>query len=323
MSTTRIPLLFGTMTMGVRGKNTVRNHDLKECQEIINVFYKHGHKELDTARTYAEGTTEGHLAQLDLKDCSMDTKVYPVRPGDHHPEKLRATFKTSLKSLARDKVRVLYLHAPDRTIPFEDTLQEVNALYNEGLFETFGLSNYAAWEVAEIVSTCKKNNWIVPKIYQAMYNAVTRSIESELVPCCRKFGLRIVVYNPLAGGFFAGKISSINDTPATGSRFDPKAGNTGLMYRQRYLKDGYFQILPMLKEVADKHGLKLTEIALRWAQHHSVLTPEDGIILGVSSAKQLEQNCLDSEKGPLPDDVVAALEEAYKIVGFDAPPYWR
>lgn len=46
------------MTMGVQGKNGVRNHDLNECQEIIDVFHRYGHKELDTARMYAEGTTE-------------------------------------------------------------------------------------------------------------------------------------------------------------------------------------------------------------------------------------------------------------------------
>lgn len=73
----------------------------------------------------------------------------------------------------------------------------------------------------------------------------------------------------------------------------------------------------------DKHDLRLTEIALRWCEHHSVLTPEDGIILGASSAAQLEQNCSDCEKGPLPAEVVDALDEAYKIVGVHAPTYWR
>ncbi|THH05376.1 hypothetical protein EW145_g4847 [Phellinidium pouzarii] len=294
MASTRVPLLFGTMNMGVQGKNAVRNHDLQECQEIIDVFYKYGHKELDTARVYAEGTTEEY------------DRVFPVNPGDHHPAKLRATFKTSLEKLSRSKVRVLYLHAPDRSIAFEDTLREINALYNEGRFEFFGLSSYAAWEVndhnlcsaasdlcyltsfkvAEIAITCKKNGWIQPKIYQAMYNAITRSMESELVPCCRKYGLRIVIYNPLA-------LPSI------------------------------FMAVTLRPAFQDKHGLRLTEVALRWVQHHSVLTPEDGIVLGASSAAQLEQNCLDSEKGPLPDDVVVALDEACKIVGFDAPSYWR
>ena len=73
----------------------------------------------------------------------------------------------------------------------------------------------------------------------------------------------------------------------------------------------------------EKHQLRLTEIALRWLQHHSVLTPQDGIILGASSAAQLQQNLEDSEKGPLPDEVVKALDEARLIVGASAPTYWR
>jgi Predicted oxidoreductases (related to aryl-alcohol dehydrogenases) len=74
-----------------------------------------------------------------------------------------------------------------------------------------------------------------------------------------------------------------------------------------------------------KHNLRLTEIALRWCQHHSVLTPEDGIILGASSASQIEQNCEDSTKGPLPDLVVEALDLAHRMVTLhgSAPSYWR
>lgn len=60
-------------------------------------------------------------------------RVLPTNPGDHHPAKLRETFKASLNFLAPHKARVLYLHAPDRSIPFEDTVREVNELYKEGL----------------------------------------------------------------------------------------------------------------------------------------------------------------------------------------------
>ncbi|OBZ75234.1 Aflatoxin B1 aldehyde reductase member 2 [Grifola frondosa] len=319
---TRIPLLFGTMTMGEAGKNGVRTSDLKECQEIIDVFFKYGHKELDTARIYADGTTEPLLAKLDLKDATIDTKVFPSKPGDHAPAALRSTFQTSLKLLSPFNVRVLYLHAPDRSVAFEDTLREINELYKKGLFKTFGLSNYAAWEVAEIVGICKANGWVQPKIYQAMYNAITRDMEAELVPCCRKFGLRIVIYNPLAGGFFAGKVASPDAEAPKGGRFDPSS-RMGTMYRARYLKGGYFEALKFLEPIAQKHQLRLTEIALRWCQHHSKLTPQDGIILGASSSAQLEQNCQDSEKGPLPEEILKALDEARLIVGASAPTYWR
>ncbi|KAH9934762.1 Aldo/keto reductase [Fomitopsis serialis] len=300
---TRVPLIFGTMTMGEAGKNGVRTSDPGECQEIVDM--------------YAEGTTESVPAtQLKLpSDVTVDTKVFPVNPGDHSPEKLRAIFQTSLKLLTPLKARVLYLHAPDRSVPFEETLHEVNELYKQGLFQIFGLSNYASWEVAEIVSICKAKGYVQPKIYQAMYNAVTREMEAELVPCCRKFGLRIVIYNPLAGGLFAGKVAAPDADAPKGGRFDPSS-KMGAMYRARYLKGGYFEALNYLKPIAEKHNLRLTEIALRWCQHHSALTPADG-------CAQLEQNCADSEKGPLPEEVLKALDQAKLIVGSEAPTYWR
>jgi aflatoxin B1 aldehyde reductase len=79
------------MTMGEPGKNGVRNHEEKDCQEILDVFFNHGHTELDTARMYAEGTTEAvsldsvahalsdrgawqYLASLDLRSATIDTK---------------------------------------------------------------------------------------------------------------------------------------------------------------------------------------------------------------------------------------------------------
>ncbi|KAH7930820.1 Aldo/keto reductase [Leucogyrophana mollusca] len=321
---TRVPLIFGTMTMGSPGKNGVRTSDQSSCQEILDVFFNYGHTELDTARGYGEGTTEQMLAALNLRSATIDTKVPPRPPGNHAPEALRAAFHKSLQTLKRDKVRVLYLHAPDRSVPFEDTAREVNRLYGEGKFEIFGLSNFAAWEVAEVVSICKANGWVQPKIYQVMYNAITRDMETELLPCCRKFGIRIVIYNPLAGGLFAGKVMSTEDSVPDGSRFDART-NQGANYRARYLKEGYFKALELIKGVAEKHGIRMTEIALRWCQHHSVLAPEDGVILGASSAVQLEDNCSDSAKGPLPDEVLHVLDEANRIVKAhgSTPKYFR
>ena len=72
-----------------------------------------------------------------LRDTAANTnkarRVYPVHPGDHSPEKLRATFQTSLNLLSPLKPRVLYLHAPDRSVPFEETLFEINELHKQGL----------------------------------------------------------------------------------------------------------------------------------------------------------------------------------------------
>jgi aflatoxin B1 aldehyde reductase len=81
---------------------------------------------------YAHRSQLQYLGKLDLKDATIDTKVYPYKAGVHEPTQLREHFLTSLKALNRDKVRVFYLHAPDRSVPFEDTLRECNKLHEEG-----------------------------------------------------------------------------------------------------------------------------------------------------------------------------------------------
>lgn len=85
----------------------------------------------------------------------MDTKFSPRTdlglgvPTTHRPEHLREALKQSLAISSRsetDEVDMWYLHAPDRSTPYEDTLREVNDLYKQGYFKHFGISNYAAWK---------------------------------------------------------------------------------------------------------------------------------------------------------------------------------
>jgi aflatoxin B1 aldehyde reductase len=157
--------------------------------------------------------------------------------------------------------------------------------------------------------------------------AVARSIEPELIPCCRKYNIDIVVYNPLAGGIFSGKIKSKDMVPESG-RFSNTSERTGQMYRERYFKDATFEALRIIEPVAEKHNLTLLEIALRWCIHHSQLKTRakggnDGVIIGVSSFEQLESNLKDLEKGPLPEDVVQALDEAWMVAKASAPNYFR
>lgn len=82
------------------------------------------------------------------------------------------------------------------------------------------------------------------------------------------------------------------------------------MYQARYFKDKYFDAIEIIRPVAEKHNLTLLEVALRWMIHHSQLDYKvgDGVIIGCSSLAQLESNLADFEKGPLPEDVLAALD---------------
>eukprot|EP01112_Ceratiomyxa_fruticulosa_P015279 TRINITY_DN4469_c0_g1_i1.p1 TRINITY_DN4469_c0_g1~~TRINITY_DN4469_c0_g1_i1.p1 ORF type:complete len:337 (-),score=74.63 TRINITY_DN4469_c0_g1_i1:53-1063(-) len=322
----RVQVVFGAMTFG-NGAEQSRVRDLDTCAQILDVFQKFGHNEIDTARVYGGGTSEEYLAKLEWKKRGivMATKFYPTNggrlssiatePTTHEPKNTRKYLDISLQALGTDKIDLWYFHGPDRiSCSFEEQMRGVNKLYEEGRFKRFGLSNYAAWEVAQICGICEKNGWIKPTVYQGVYNALHRSVEPELFPCLRAHGIAFYAFNPLGGGFLCGKFDK--DTPVeVGSRFDPHK-TQGSMYRKRYWNEQYFAALDLIRPVAAKHGLTLTEVALRWINHHSLLAPEhkDAIIIGASSVKHIEENLIDLEKGPLPQDVIDKVNEAWELV---------
>ncbi|OJI96819.1 hypothetical protein ASPVEDRAFT_36205 [Aspergillus versicolor CBS 583.65] len=317
--------ILGLMTYGTDESAGARITSLDEFNKHLDYIQQQGFNEVDTARLYIGGAQEAFTAQAKWKErgLKLATKVYPTAPGLHKPDALRERFETSLKELGTDQVDIFYLHAPDRSVPFDETLEAVNELHKEGKFVQLGLSNFTAFELAEVVTLCNERGWVRPTIFQAMYNAITRSIETELIPACKRYGIEIVIYNPLAGGIFSGKYKT-KDIPAEG-RYSDKS-KSGEMYRKRYFRDATFDALAVIEPVVQKHGLTLPETALRWVHHHSKLNIDDGrdgIIIGVSSFAQLESNLRDVQKGPLPEEVVEALDNAWLVAKPTAPDYWH
>lgn len=262
----------------------------------------------------------------------MDTKLYPsagtaMQKHEQYtrkPEDVRKGLMNSLKALKCGKVDMFYPHGPDRKTPFEDTLREVDKLYQEGYLKRFGISNCVSWEVTKICEICEKNGWVKPTVYQGIYNVLQRSIEAELFPCLRHYSISLYAFQPLAGGFLTGRYKRDQTDFEPGSRFDPKKFQ-GALHRGRYWNDAYFDAMDTIRAVAEKHGLADAEVALRLLEHHSQMKRElnDAIIVGASSTKHLEGNLTDLEKGPLPEDVLDALGTAWLQVKAVAPKYWH
>jgi len=301
---------------------------VEDAKKVLATLKEYGVDDIDTARVYGDGTTETYIAKAGATDGTFQIAT-KVAPPFHKPTDLREKLETSLKELGVKSVDILYLHAPQRDVPFKDTCEEMNKLHKEGKFKIFGVSNYHSWEVAHMVEICRANGWVAPTLYQVMYNAIARDPEGELFTACKFYGIDVVFYNPLAGGLLTGRYKS-SEMPKEGRFSDVNQQASGKMYRERYLnKPQYFEALEHIEPVAKKHGLTLVEVALRWAHHHSALnvnqgtTTGDGIIIGASSDAQLRQNLDALKKGPLPDDVVQALDEAWLIVKAVAPTYWR
>lgn len=324
--------MYGPLT--VSGAEQARVHNLDDCAKILDVFQRFGHSEIDVARTYAGGSSEEYLGLLKWQERGLvvDTKISPRAPAassaspryTHKPEDLRRALKDSLAALKADKVDMWYLHAPDHNTPYEDTLREVNKLYNEGYFRRFGISNYSAWETAQICEICIRNGWKKPDAYQGVYNALHRAVEPELFPCLRYYGVSFYEYNPVAGGFLTDKYQRDTAEHEAGSRFDP-ARIQGAHYRNRYWNDAYFDALDVVRPAAASLGISTAEAALRWVRYHSQLRGEhgDAIIIGASSADQLQGNLTSLEKGPLPDEAVRAFDEGWAIARAVTKPYFH
>ena len=212
---------------------------------------------------------------------------------------------------------------PQPNTPYEETLETINELYNAGYFQRFGISNYPAWEVAQICELCARNGWKKPDVYQGVYHALQRAAEPELFKCLRHYGIAFYMFSPVAGGMLTDKYQRDTTEHEDGSRFDPKKMQ-GVKFRQRYWNETYFDALDAIRPVAKKHEITTAEAAVRWATHHSALKKEygDAIITGASSAAQLEENLTNLEKGPLPEDLVKAFDAGWETVKGVAGPYF-
>ena len=309
-------LILGTMTFGDQVDQSV-------AETLLAGFTAAGHNEIDTAHTYCEGRTEEMLGRILTPASHVDlyiaSKVNPWNDGGLKPAEVQRQFGEILQRLGRDSIDLLYLHSPDLETPIAQTLAACFELFQQGRFRHFGLSNFAAWQVAEVVELCRHNGWMQPEVYQGMYNALTRDVERELFPCLRNYGMRFYAYNPLAGGLLTGKHLTPQQVPDAG-RFKAKSN-----YLERYWKQEYFDVLQELRRACADSGLEPVEVAMGWLVNHSLLDAQrgDGIILGVSSLDHLEKNMAACATAPLPPAILEILDRGWEIIKPNCFSYFR
>ncbi|KNC87604.1 hypothetical protein SARC_00304 [Sphaeroforma arctica JP610] len=311
-----LKVVLGTMTFPSKVS-------LEETKEILNNFKASGedYDEADTALIYGSGEVEKILGKAGFDGLEMACKANPSEGGLSR-EVVKAQLTTSLSSLQAQQCDIFYLHQPDHCVPILDTLKGVDDCHQAGLFTRFGLSNFAAWEVVEIYYLCKAHGFILPSVYQGMYNCVTRMIEPELIPALRHLGMSFYAYNPLAGGVLTGRYNIDDNVP--GGRFD-KDTPWGRIYRQRFWYPEFFKQLDRYRAECEKANVTQADAAIRWVVHHSQLKRElgDAIIIGGSSAHHIQTNLDACRMGPLPASVCEIIDEMEKTLRPTCPRYNR
>ena len=197
-----ISTVLGTMEFG-------RRASLEESTKMVELFKNREFKEIDTAAMYSGGQTEEFLGQMSgtwqNQGMVMATKINAWQKNNFTAHMVNKQTEECLKRMQTDSCDIMYLHSPDHKTKLTETLKACDKLYKQGKFKELGLSNYSSWQVAEVVNLCKTNGWVSPTVYQGMYSAITRSVEKELFPCLKYYGIRFYAYSPLGGGILTGK----------------------------------------------------------------------------------------------------------------------
>lgn len=307
-------LCFGTMTFG-------KPLDQAGATQLVNRCIEAGITFFDTANMYQAGVAEtmlGHAIKSRRDRLVVASKVFfKMGEGDDQQglsrKAILRAIDESLQRLGTDYLDLYYFHAPDHQTRIEESMEAMESLVKQGKVRYPASSNYAGWQVVQMLNIAKERGWHAPYVSQPMYNLLARGIEQEYLAMCEEFGVSTVVYNPLAGGLLTGKHKKEKITP--GTRFD---GNR--LYQDRYWHEQYFQSVDELGKIAQSAGRSLVSLALNWLLHH---TASDCIILGASRLEQLNQNLAALNDGPLSCEVVKACDEIWLQLRGPLPVYNR
>lgn len=311
------------VVLGTAGFNPNHNYTTPaEAKKLLDAVKENGVTHLDTAQLYGE--SENFLGELEAaKTFNIDTKAKGGFDENNSliPDNLYKNAHTSLERLKTKQVDIFYIHAPDDTLPPSTWLPTIDKLHKEGVFKRLGLSNFRPNQVQEVYDEAKSKNFVLPSAFQGNYSAVTRSIESDLIPLLRKLNIAFYAYSPMAGGFLAKtKDSLLNDGVKSG-RFATSGKGAAEMYKSMYLKPSLLDALAEWSDAAKEQGCSQAELAYRWVSYHSPLKPEhgDAIIIGARTVEQGVETVKGLENGPLKDSVVKLIDDVWEKVKHEAP----
>jgi aryl-alcohol dehydrogenase-like predicted oxidoreductase len=279
------PLCLGTMMFGAWG-----NTDHEDSIRIIHRALDAGINFLDTADTYASGESEEivgkALAGGRRDDVVLATKVHgsmgedPNQRGNSRRWIVRE-IDNSLRRLGTDWIDLYQLHRPDPSCDIDETLSALSDLVRAGKVRAIGTSTFPAAEIVESHWVADRRGRERFRCEQPPYSMLTRGIEADVLPVCQRYGMGVIAWSPLGGGWLTGRYRKGQDIPTshraqrTPGRFDlSDPGN------QRKL-----DAADALAALAEEAGLSLVEMAVAFVLHHPAVT---AAIIGPRTMEQLE-----------------------------------
>lgn len=244
----------------------------------------------------------------------LATKVHNVvRRKDALPEvnshgrslsayKIRKHCEGSLKRLKTDWIDLYQMHHVDENCPWDETWQAFGSLISQGKVVYVGSSNFGGWHIATACQEADKRGLTGLVSEQSIYNLNNRTVELEVVPACRHYGLGLIPWSPLDAGLLGGALEKLETGRRTGERFEEQVNDN---------RDKLEKYETLCRDIGHPPG----EVALAWLLHNPIVTAP---IIGPRTMEQLESAVRATDIN-LDDETMRRLDAIFPGPGGEAP----
>jgi len=280
--------------------------DLAGVKDIIAAALDAGVNLIDTADVYQGGRSEEFIGKA-LKGqrdrALIATKVmHKVGEGPNDfgasRQHILSGVEASLRRLQTDYLDLYQIHRWDANTPLEETMQALDDLVRAGKVRYIGASNFDGWQLTHANALAELRAWAKFVSVQPHYHILEREIEKELVPACKYFGVGILPYFPLAGGFLTGKYQEGQPAPK-GSRGESS------QYVQRYMTPQNYVVLNRLTAFAQERQHTINELAHTWLLAQPMVS---SVISGATKVAHVQANATAGDWILTPEEVTALNE---------------
>lgn len=284
--------------------------DQEHTTSMIDHALELGVNFIDTANTYAHGTSEEYIGNA-LRELGVArdhvviaSKVY-FNEGKLSKEAISREIDGTLSRLGTDYLDLYQIHRFDYTTPIEETMEALDGLVKAGKVRAIGASAMYGYQFHNMQVAAERNGWTLFSTMQNHYNLLYREDERELIPVCEQYNVSRIPYSPLAGGHLTHR----------GWTTDSRRSQTDRTLRKKYdqAMDNDLLIIDRVAELAEKYGVSMSQIALAWQFKKGVTAP----IVGATSVPHFD-DAVKAVDLTISDEDVSYLEELYarhKVVG--------
>jgi aryl-alcohol dehydrogenase-like predicted oxidoreductase len=302
------PYCLGAMMFGAMG-----NPDHENSIRIIHKALDTGINFVDTADVYSGGESEeivGKALKGRRDEIVLASKMhYPMGKDPNHQGNSRRWITTavenSLRRLQTDHLDLYQVHRPDPAVDVEETLSALSDLIHSGKVRAIGTSSFPASEIVEAQWVAERRGLERFRTEQPPYSIVNRSIEREVLPVCRRYGMGTLVWSPLGQGLLTGRFRKGHQIDTHRSGGMP----------QHFSDERKLHVVEQLIPLAEKAGLPMTHLAMAFAIAHPGVT---SAIIGPRTMEQLD-DLLAGVDVTLDDEILDRIDEIAPP-GTDAGP---